>query len=96
MTEVSDTMILMWKDYNPSAVMQVRSRTRPGCYLCELQDICKARLANKLWLACEIPDQRDFRRVGVNLSTFNEELLSYRLTAEGFEQIPVVIQHAFA
>ena len=45
------------------------------CYNCPLEPICVQRVAHRLWVACEIPDQRDYERLSNGLSIYDEELL---------------------
>ena len=92
---VTTGSVLMWDDYDPGKVIKSRNGN-PGCHACELQEICKIRLKYGLWLCCEIPDQHDYARIRNGISTFDPKSLSYRLTADGFEEISPNFQQRFA
>jgi hypothetical protein len=92
---VTNNSILMWNDYDNSAVLKAQNHN-PVCNGCELENICRIRLKLNLWLCCEIPDQHDYARLRNGVSVFNSKVLAYRLTATGFEKIPAEFQQRFA
>jgi hypothetical protein len=92
---ISNGSVLMWTDYDPSKVLKAR-KGNTGCHNCPLQEKCRERLRDSLWLCCEIPDQHDYARLRNGISTYDPEILSYRLTPTGFEKISPNIQQRFA
>lgn len=45
------------------------------CYNCPLVSTCVQRIAHRLWVCCEIPDQRDYERLSIGIAIYDEELL---------------------